>query len=68
MDKRTLNLAIEGMHCGGCVRRVTMALQKLDGVEVVRVDVGSAEVRHEGAEEKGILDAVERIGFKATRA
>jgi copper chaperone CopZ len=69
MDQLTLNFAITGMHCGSCVRRVTLALQKLDGVEVVNVNVGSAEVRvsGEGAGEKEIADAIERIGFQAAR-
>lgn len=70
MNQRNLTLAIEGMHCGACVRRVTMALEKLEGVEVVQVDIGSAEVRFAGSEpeEAIILDAVGQIGFKATRA
>lgn len=69
MDQLTLNFAIAGMHCGACVRRVTLALQKLDGVEVVNVNVGAAEVRvsGEGAGEKEIADAIERIGFQAAR-
>ncbi len=70
MDQRNLTLAIEGMHCGACVRRVTTALEKMDGVEVVQVDIGSAVVRFTGSEpeEARILDAIERIGFKAARA
>ncbi len=70
MDQTNLTLAIEGMHCGACVRRVTAALEKVDGVEVVQVDIGSAEIRFAGSEPEvaQILEAVERIGFKATRA
>ncbi|HNY42837.1 MAG TPA: heavy metal-associated domain-containing protein [Bryobacteraceae bacterium] len=69
MDERTVDLAIEGMHCGACVRRVTMALEKLEGVEVVHVGVGSAEVKLAGAEipVEAILDAVGRLGFTAKR-
>ena len=69
MDQQSLTFAIAGMHCGACVRRVTSALQKLDGVEVVSVSLGSAEVRvsGEGAGEKEIADAIERIGFQAAR-
>jgi hypothetical protein len=29
----TLELSIEGMHCGACVRRVTNALQTVPGVQ-----------------------------------
>jgi copper chaperone CopZ len=70
VDQTTLILAIEGMHCGACVRRVSTALEKLEGVEVVRAEVGSAEVKLAGTETpvEAILDAVGRIGFTAKRA
>jgi Cu+-exporting ATPase len=32
---------IEGMTCTSCVSRITRVLRKLDGVESVRVDLGS---------------------------
>lgn len=69
MEQQTLTFAIAGMHCGACVRRVTLALEKLDGVEVLNVNIGSAEVRVAGggAGEKEIADAIERIGFQAAR-
>lgn len=70
MEQQTLTFAIAGMHCGACVRRVTAALQNMDGVEVLSVNVGSAEVRvsGEGAGEKEIADAIERIGFQTVRS
>ena len=46
--EKTLNLAIEGMHCGACVRRVTTALQGVEGVTVNAVEVGSAKVSFNG--------------------
>jgi copper chaperone len=62
-----LRLSIEGMHCGGCVRRVTAALQGVKGVDLGPVEVGSAEMTFHpgqaGAEE--IAAAVNRIGFSA---
>lgn len=65
-----LKLAIDGMHCGGCVTRVTNALSKLEGVEVRKVEVGSAEVAYD--EEKltpdKVAEAVNRIGFTAREA
>jgi copper chaperone len=36
---------IDGMSCGGCVRRVSSLLQALPGVQVEAVSVGSARVR-----------------------
>jgi copper chaperone len=67
-----LNLKIDGMHCGACVRRVTLALQKVEGVEAgaVDVEVGSASVNYDEAKttEQEIVDAVDRIGFTAHAA
>ena len=64
---QNLKLAIEGMHCGGCVNRVTMALKKTPGVEVRSVDVGSAEVSFDEAQVRpeAIAAAVNQIGFVA---
>lgn len=32
-------LEIEGMHCMGCVRRATEALESLEGINSARVDL-----------------------------
>ena len=63
--QETLDLSIEGMHCGGCVRRVTDALGKIDGVEVSSVEVGSARMTFdpERATVEKIAGAVNKIGF-----
>jgi copper chaperone len=65
--ENTLNLAIEGMHCDACIRRVTNALQGVQGVTVGSVKVGSAKVAFDAAETTAndITAAVERIGFPA---
>jgi copper chaperone CopZ len=62
-----LTLSIEGMHCGGCVGRVTTALQGVKGVEVCSVEVGSAEMTFDPdqANAAEIAAAVDRIGFSA---
>ena len=61
----TLSLKIGGMHCGGCVNRVTQALKNVPGIEVEDVQVGSARVRYE--EEKATLGTIQasirKIGF-----
>ena len=61
----TLNLAIEGMHCGACVRRVTSALQGVDGVQVSSIEIGLAKITFDDqkASAKEISAAVDRIGF-----
>jgi copper chaperone CopZ len=62
-----LDMTIDGMHCGGCVKRVTLALQKVEGVETVNVEVGSASVHFDEkkATQQEIVDAIDRIGFTA---
>lgn len=63
-----LVLKIEGMHCGGCVNRVTMALKSVAGVTVRNVQVGSARVEYDphAVAASQIEEAVNRIGFTAT--
>ena len=65
-----LPMAIEGMHCGGCVNRVTLALKKVDGIDVRSVEVGSAVVAFDPAKtsQDEVLAAVNKIGFSARAA
>jgi copper chaperone len=65
--EHTLNLAIEGMHCGACVRRVTSALQSVESVRVHSVEVGSAKVAFDAAETSAqdITAELDRSGFPA---
>jgi copper chaperone len=62
-----LALSIEGMHCGGCVGRVTAALQGVKGVELGAVGLGSAQITFDSdkASAEEIAAAVNRIGFSA---
>lgn len=63
--EHTLDLAIEGMHCAACVRRVANALQGIEGVTVRAVDVGSAKITFDAREASAheIAAALERKGF-----
>ena len=65
--ENTLNLVIEGMHCESCVRRVTKALQSVEGVAVNSVEIGSAQIAFDGAETSAqdIAAELERHGFPA---
>jgi copper chaperone CopZ len=67
MDARRLSLAIEGMHCGGCVNRVTNALSRTPGVKVEKVEVGAAEVEFDAGviTPEAVTEAVNRTGFSA---
>jgi copper chaperone CopZ len=62
-----LRLSIEGMHCVGCVNRVTAALQGVKGVELSSVELGSAQMdfQPEQTSAEEIAAAVDRIGFSA---
>lgn len=60
-----LHLKIDGMSCGHCVARVEKALKKLDGVAVVRVEVGDAEIVHDPAKApfSHIREALDDAGY-----
>jgi copper chaperone CopZ len=45
---KTIDLQVEGMSCGSCVKHVTQALQPLPGVRGVEVDLPSGRVRVSG--------------------
>ena len=63
-----LTLAIDGMHCGACVRRVKAALEKVPGVQVDDVAIGSAKVRLGGAASADVIAALDKAGYPAREA
>ena len=65
---KPLKLSIDGMHCGGCVTRLSNTLRKLEGVELRHAEAGSAEVSYDDQRisREDIAAAVERIGFQVT--
>ncbi len=62
-------LAIENMHCGGCLRKVETALQSVPGVAAARANLSTkrASVYFDGSgrDASVLIDALERAGFKA---
>ena len=63
---REVTLRIENMHCDACVRRVSQALGKLDGVQVAEVRIGAARVRTpDDLPEAILIGAVEKAGYAA---
>ena len=60
-------LRIDGMHCGGCVRRVGQALSSAEGLTVKEVRIGAA--RLESNEQTGAVEeavaALARAGYTA---
>ncbi len=66
-NKQEARFHVDGMHCVGCVTRVTAALRKLTAVDVKYVQVGSAAVLYDSSSisPQLIADAINRIGFQA---
>jgi copper chaperone CopZ len=66
----TVNLSIQGMHCGGCAAKVSTALKSVPGTNVEEVTVGSARVSFDPQKTStaGLISAVNKVGFKATAA
>ena len=60
-----MNVKIDGMGCGACVRKATDALKTVPGLSVENVEVGSAVVVCEGATSEQVVEALGKIGFSA---
>jgi len=63
---KTIDLQVEGMSCGSCVKHVTHALQPLPGVSGVEVDLQSGHVRVSGELAQGsapIVDGIDGCGL-----
>jgi copper chaperone len=65
----TVNLSIQGMHCGGCATKVSTALNSIPGANVEDVAVGSARVSFDPKKTSAaaLIGAVNGLGFKATK-
>lgn len=63
MEKEIL---IEGMHCEHCVDAVKSALEKVEGVRNVNVDLNKkiAVVDVENVKDEILADAVDGVGFE----
>ena len=59
-----LDLQIDKMHCGSCVRRVTQTLNALPGTHANSVAIGAANVSTAAAPER-LLQALQTAGFPA---
>lgn len=65
---RRLHLMVEGLHCGGCVRKIESALQPLEGVREARVNLTTRRMAlaWDGPSARGgeLARKVEDLGFK----
>ena len=59
-------LLVEGMSCGHCEKAVKNALNELEGVSKVEVDLATKKVEIEGEELNDILikGAIEEAGYE----
>ena len=64
-----IELDVTGMSCGGCVASVTKAIQRIDAVAQIEVDLATGRVRVAGkVTPEQAIAAVEEAGFGAAPA
>jgi copper chaperone CopZ len=66
----TLNLTIEGMHCGGCATGIQIMTEQLDGVISVFIDLegkrGVWEIDLAMVRPEVIIEEISKLGYSAT--
>ncbi|HEY2135354.1 MAG TPA: heavy metal translocating P-type ATPase [Xanthobacteraceae bacterium] len=64
-----IDLAVEGVVCGGCIRRIEGSVQELPGILAARLNFANrrlaVEWRDDALDAARIVDAVERLGYRA---
>ena len=63
-----LELAIGGMRCDACVRRIEAAVGAIAGVEAVKARIGGVRVEYyaQAASREGIEAAIRELGYAVT--
>lgn len=60
-------ISIEGMSCGHCVKHVKDALEELQDIDTVEVDLENKQAVIEGnASDEAIKEAIEEAGYDVT--
>ncbi|MDP8991164.1 MAG: heavy-metal-associated domain-containing protein [Acidobacteriota bacterium] len=59
-----MRIEIEGMQSAECIRRVRKALERVHGLQVREVSLGSAVVDGDIAQRSAALEAIEKAGFQ----
>lgn len=65
----TKELKIKGMSCGHCVKHATNALQEVEGVISVKVDLEKANAIVEVSEQvsdTALIAAIDEVGYEVT--
>ena len=65
----TATVSIKGMTCGHCVGSVTTALEKLEGITSVDVDLktGKATINGEHIDQNKLISAIEHAGYSVEK-
>ncbi|MCM2318582.1 MAG: heavy-metal-associated domain-containing protein [Pseudomonas sp.] len=65
----TIELSVQEMSCGACVKHVTQALSPLPGVDAVEVDLQAGRVRVSGSPDgAALIAALDDAGYPAQLA
>lgn len=65
----SIELQVQGMSCGACVKHVSQALQALEGVDQVSVNLDDGRVSVGGnADAQSLIAALDAAGYPARRA
>ena len=66
----TIEMNIEGMHCGGCATGIQMVTELMDGVGKTAVDLdakkGSFEFDEAVTNAQALIDEIAKLGYQAT--
>ncbi|HXX52980.1 MAG TPA: cation transporter [Thermodesulfovibrionales bacterium] len=64
-----ITMKIEGMSCQHCVMRVTKALQGLNGIHDLDVQIGTVRLRFDehSLKKEDIEKAIENAGYRVAR-
>ncbi|PSS58467.1 heavy-metal-associated domain-containing protein [Pseudomonas sp. BBP2017] len=66
---KTVELQVQGMSCGSCVKHVTEALRPLEGVSDIAVDLQAGRVKVSGdSHSDALLAALQDAGYPAQLA
>lgn len=63
-----INLSVQGMTCGSCVKHVSKALEVLDGVQSVHVDLqsGRVQISRSSNESDDLIHALDEEGYPSS--
>ena len=66
-DMKTLNIVVEGMNCGGCVKKITNHFENVEGVMETTVSLEDKNVIIKGSDELSnmkIRNDIIELGFQ----